>query len=220
MMDTSIKVTGKGSVHIVPDVTQVDITIDRVYKDYAEAYTKAKYNSEWIGKILEYNKMNPKLAKTLKMDISEHTHSKYDSNNHYIGQVVDGYALDQRVRIDMEKNNVLLNCLVKGFGKFIEGAEIHIGYTVKDMRPYQLKMIERAVKDAREKARIMLAALDCELGDLINIKYSNDYTTVFHEARTYNCAQDCKASTPESLDITPEDLVSSEEVEVVWEIDN
>ena len=219
-METTIKVTGKGSVHIVPDVTQVDITIDRIYDDYAEAYAKAKHNTEWIVKVLEYNKMNPKLAKTLKMDISEHTHAKYDSNNHFIGYVVDGYALDQRVRIDMEKNNVLLNNLVKGFGKFIEGAEIHIGYTVKDMRPYQLKMIERAVKDAREKATIMLSALGCDLGDLVNIEYGNHFMTVFHEARTYNCAQDCKASTPESLDITPEDLVSSEEVEVVWEIDN
>lgn len=219
-METTIKVTGKGSVHVVPDVTQIDITIDRVYKDYAEAYEKGKYNSEWIKKVLEFNKMNAKLAKTLKMDISEHTHSKYDANGHYLCQVVDGYALDQRVRIDMDKDNVLLNKLVKGFGKFIDGAEIHIGYTVKDMRPYQLKMIERAVKDAREKAEIMLKALGCSLGNLVNIDYGNHFMTVFHEARTYNCAQDCMASTPESLDITPEDLVSSEEVEVVWAINN
>jgi len=219
-MNTTIKVTGKGSVHVIPDVTQIDITVDRVYSDYKEAYDKAKYNSEWIGNVLSYNKMNPKLAKTLKMDISEHTHSKYDAHDHYIGQVVDGYALDQRVRINIDKNNVLLNKLVKGFGKFIEGAEIHIGYTVKDMRPLQLKMIERAVTDAREKATIMLSALDCKLGDLVNIDYGNHYMSVFHEARTYNCADDCKASTPESLDITPEDLSSSEEVDVVWAIEN
>lgn len=32
-METTIKVTGKGSVHFVPDVTQLEINIDRVYLD-------------------------------------------------------------------------------------------------------------------------------------------------------------------------------------------
>ena len=223
-METTIKVTGKGSIHIVPDVTQLDINIDRVYKDYAEAYAKGKYNSEWMCRILDFNKLNVKLVKTLRMDINEHTHAKYDALDHYVGQVVDGYALYQKFRINLDKNidkdNVLLNCIIKGVGKFIEGAEVNVGYTVKDMRPYQLKMIERAVKDAREKAKIMLTALGCSLGDVVNIDYGDREMTVFHQARTYNCADDCKASTPESLDITPDDLVSSEEVDVTFGINN
>lgn len=223
-METTIKVTGKGSVHVVPDVTQLDINVDRVYNDYAQAYAKGKDNSEWMCKILTFNKLNEKMVKTLRMDIDEHTHAKYDAHDHYIGQVVDGYSLTQRFRINIDKaidkDNVLLNCIIKGVGKFIDGAEVNVGYTVKDMRPYQLKMIERAVKDAREKASIMLNALGCSLGDLVHIDYGDREMHVFHQARTYNCAADCKASTPESLNITPDDLVSSEEVDVTWAINN
>lgn len=54
-MNNTIHVTGSGAVHLVPDVTRLEITIDRVYETYEDAYLKAKENSKWICNILEYN---------------------------------------------------------------------------------------------------------------------------------------------------------------------
>ena len=54
----------------------------------------------------------------------------------------------------------------------LKQAEISIGYTVRDPRPSQLKMLERAVKDAKEKATIMAKACDCKLGLVKEIDYS------------------------------------------------
>ena len=62
-MENKIHVTGKGSVHVVPDVTRLTISVDRVYKTYEEAYLKAKKNSKWICDILEYNHKSGKMAK-------------------------------------------------------------------------------------------------------------------------------------------------------------
>jgi len=52
-MENTIKVTGRGSVHVVADVTRLKISVDRVYVDYETAYLKAKENNKWICDILE-----------------------------------------------------------------------------------------------------------------------------------------------------------------------
>ena len=51
MSESTIKVVGTGSIHVVPDVTRLEISIDRVLKSYDEAYECAKENSAWMVKI-------------------------------------------------------------------------------------------------------------------------------------------------------------------------
>lgn len=213
-----IKVIGKGSVHIIPDVTRITVSIDRIYKDYETAYKKTTENNQWIGKILEFNKIKSDTAKTVHMDISEHTHPIYDARDHVIGHEVDGYALDQRVRIDLGIDNVLLNNIVKGIGEFVDGATVSIGYTVKDSRPAELKMLERCVKDAKEKAEIMALASGGKLGACTSMNYGFGHVSIFAEARNYHSCAEMAQSTPDSLDITPEDLAISDEVETEWEL--
>lgn len=212
----TIHVTGRGAVHVVPDVTRLEIRVDRVYATYEDAYQIAKENSKWICEILEYNGKSGKMAKTTRMDISEHSVSKYDSHGNHIGYVADGYSLDQKVRIDLGIDNVLLNKIVRGIGKFVEGADIHIGYTVLDPRPAQLRMLEKAVKDAKEKAEIMAKALGCELGSVVSIDYGYQDISVYAEARNIHNNAEAMACSSDSLDITPEDLSVSDTVQVEW----
>ena len=146
--DRTIKVSGRGRIYVVPDVTRLLITVKSVFKTYAEAYQQAKENSSWMIKVLECNNKNGKLAKTICLDITDHTISEYDDDDHYIGQIKDGFDLEQRFKVDLEIDTVLLNKIVRGVGKFIPDAQISIGYTIQDPRPFQLKMLERAVKDA------------------------------------------------------------------------
>lgn len=69
-MDNTITVTGRGSIHVIPDVTRLEVTVRGIFETYDVAY--AKDNSAWMVKILEYNKLNGKLTKTKNLDISEH----------------------------------------------------------------------------------------------------------------------------------------------------
>ena len=59
------------------------------------------------------------------------------------------------VKIDLGMDNILINKVVQLNGIYLKQAEINIGYTVKDSRPSQLKMLDRAVKDAKEKEDVM-----------------------------------------------------------------
>lgn len=62
----TISVKGRGDIHVVPDVTRLEISVESVFKSYEEAYEQAKSNSSWMVQILEYNKLNGKLAKTIR----------------------------------------------------------------------------------------------------------------------------------------------------------
>lgn len=220
MNEATISVQGKGAIHVVPDVTRLEITIERVFPDYQKAFAQAKENSSWLVKILEFNKKPGKLAKTVKFDITDHEENEYDEKGHYIGKVCEGFDLEQRVKIDLPIDNLLTNNIVRGVGKFIPGAQINIGYTVQDPRPHQLKMLARAVKDAKEKAEIMADATGCKLGKVVNINYHYSNVTVYSQARNIHDSKEAFASTTDSLDITPEDLVMSDTVDVTFELVN
>ena len=217
-MDNTITVTGRGSIHVVPDVTRLEVTVRGVFETYDVAYAKAKDNSAWMVKILEYNKLNGKLAKTKNLDISEHYVTKYDKYGKVTGSEKDGYSLHQEIKIDLGMDNVLLNKIIRGVGKFIAGAQINVGYTVQDPRPHQLKMLERAIKDATEKATIMASAAKCKLGDVNSINYSRQDIHVYSQARNIHSNEEAMSCNAESLDITPDDLVVSDDVTVIWEL--
>lgn len=214
----TITVTGRGSIHVVPDVTRLEVTIESIFMTYDEAYQQAKENSKWMVQILEYNHKDGNLAKTIRFDISDHTISEYDDNDHYVGQIKDGFELTQRFKIDLDMNSDLLNKIVRGVGKFIKDAQISIGYTIQDPRPFQLKMIERAVKDATEKAKIMAEAAGCKLGSVVNILYNHQEITVYSEARNIHSNKEAMACDSNSLKISPDDLSMNDNVKVEWEL--
>lgn len=220
MEEATITLQGKGAIHVVPDVTRLEVKIDQWFADYGKAYEQARESSAWMVKILEYNKKPGKLAKTVRLDIGDYTENEYDDDGNFIRTVKKGYTLDQRIKIDLPIDNLLVNCIVRGIGKFIPSSQINIGYTLQDQRPSELKMLARAVSDAKEKATIMAEAAGCTLGRLISIEYGNQNIHVMSQARNIHSNTEAKASTSDSLDITPEDLVISDTVHATFAVEN
>ena len=220
MDEKLITVTGRGSIHVVPDVTRVELTLASIHESYEEAYTQAKDNTDALVKIMNEVKLDPTLPKTIHLDIDKKFENQYDKYHNYTGEKFIGFRLDHKIKIDLGMDNVLLNSIVKSIGKKLKQAEIGISYTVKDPRPAQLKMLDRAVKDAKEKAEIMAKALGCTLGLVKDINYSVHEVHIYSEARNIHGAEEAMCCNTESLDITPDDLSVSDDVTVVWYLSN
>lgn len=218
--EKTITVSGRGNIHIVPDVTRVEIKIISLFDTYEIAYQMAEDNLRDIKKIMVNNKLDTKLPKTIHFNICKQTRSKYDKYHNYEGEEFIGYELSQTIKIDLGMDNKLLTKVVREIGGNLTDVELNIGYTVRDPRPHQLKMLERAVKDATEKARIMAQAAGCSLGLVKTIDYSEKEIHIYSQAR--NIAEPCDAAkcTESSLDITPEDLCAGEDVVVTWYLSN
>ena len=220
MNENLITLTGCGSVHVVPDVTRIELKLASLHESYEEAYTQAKENTDALVGIMNEVKLDPKLPKTNSLDINKKFESQYDKKHEYVGDKFVGFQLNHRVKIDLGIDNVLLNSIVKLIGQRLKQAEIDISYTVKDPRPAQLKMLERAVKDAKEKAEIMTQALGCKLGPVKEINYGVQEIHIYSQARNIHNAEEAMCCQAESLDITPDDLSASDKVTVVWYLAN
>lgn len=88
MSESTISVQGKGAIHVVPDVTRLEVTIEQWFENYPKAYEQAKENSAWMVKILECNKKSGKLAKNIKFNIEDYTENEYDDDGHFIGKKI------------------------------------------------------------------------------------------------------------------------------------
>lgn len=216
MEENLIRVTGSGTIHVVPDVTRVELSLVSLHDSYEEAYKQAKSDTDKLREMMEELKLDTTLPKTKSLDINKKSNSNYDRNNHYVGETFLGFELRHYVKIDLGMDNVLLNSLVRLIGCKLKQAEINIGYTVKDPRPAQLKMLERAVKDAKEKATIMATASGCKLGAVNHIDYSVNELHVYSQARSIHDCDEAMCCEESSLDITPDDLAASDSVTVAW----
>lgn len=218
--EETITVTGRGNIHIVPDVTRIELQIKCIFDTYDTAYKMAEENLKDIADVMTSCGLSVKLPKTTMFAIDKSYHNIYDEG-HYTGeQELDGYELMQHIKIDLGMDNKLLTKVVKSIGENMTEVEINIGYTVKDPRPHRLKMLERAVKDATEKAHIMAEAAGCSLGLVKNIDYSENELHVYSQTR--NICGPCEAAvcTESSLEITPDDLVGGEDVTITWFLKN
>ncbi len=220
MKENIIRVTGNGTIHVVPDVTRIELSLVSIHDSYEDAYKQAKNDTDKLKKIMEELKLDVSLPKTKSLDINKKTSNDYDGNNHYKGQIFLGFELNHNVKIDLGIDNVLLNSFIRLIGKKLKQAEINIGYTVKDPRPTQLKMLERAVKDAKEKATIMAKASGCKLGAVNRIDYSVHELHIYSQARNIHGADEAVCCEESSLNITPDDLAVSDTVTVEWYLCN
>lgn len=211
-----ITVTGNGQVHVEPDITRLEINLQSIHDTYEDAYTQAKSDTERLGEIMKELSLDTSLPKTIRFDIDKKTRREYDKYGNMKADKFIGFGLDHLVKIDLGMDTVLLNKVVRLVGQYLKQAEIKIGYTVRDPRPSQLKLLERAVKDAKEKAEIMAKACGCRLGVVREINYSVQELHIYSQARQIHEAQEAFYCDEDSLDITPDDLAVTDQVTVSW----
>lgn len=216
MNERLITVTGHGTVHVVPDITRIELSLVSIHDTYDAAYAQAKADVDRLHNIMDAVKLDANIPKTIRLDIEKKTRSEYDKNDHYKGEIFLGFELNHKIKIDLSMDTLLLNNVIKLIGKKIKQAEINIGFTVKNSRIPQLTMLERAVNDAKDKATIMAQACGCALGPVKSIDSSFHELHIYSQARNIHNADEAMSCSPTSLDIKPDDLALSDNVEVVW----
>ena len=220
MEKNTITVTGRGAIHVEPDITRIELSLISLHDTYEEAYSQTKSDVDKLQSIMESVKLPKSQPKTVRLDIDKKTISEYDKYKNYKGEKFIGFTLTHIVKIDLGMDTVILNSIIRKIGEYLKQAEIKIGYTVKDARPAQLKMLERAVKDAKAKAEIMALAAGCKLGECLNIDYGFNELHIYSQARTIHECSEASCCTPNSLDITPDDLEAQDNVNVTWALIN
>ncbi len=211
-----ITVTGTAETRLNPDVTRLAVDVRSVHPTYEEAYKVADANLQELAAILKAQSLDPALAKTSSFNIVQKTRAKYDEHRNYIGEERIGYELQQTMHMDLGMDKRQLAALVHAIGVQMTDTEINIMFMCSSTRDAQLDLMEKASRDAREKATRMAAGADCKLGKVLSISGSSQPVVLYSKARRMNSMADAMFCTEESLDITPEELRLSEQVTITY----
>lgn len=217
-----ITVTGKASTQVAPEITRLTISISSKRDTYAELYQLTSDNIREIGNIVEKQGLSRKLPKTISFNIEKNEVPKYDNKHNRIGYEQKGFVFKQHIQLDLGMDVSLVSSVIWQIGKLLPDAEISIDYTIKDTRAIELQLLEKAILDAHEQAKIMATAAGCKLG---SVKLIGNPNITFNHIRQLKISKamsdrECysidKYFEEPKLDFNPDDVEFKQSVNVTW----
>ena len=208
----TINVNGMAQGEYEPDQMVISLTIERenetspdlARKRVAEIVDRVISSLEKIG-------VEEDDIQTTNYDL----HPEYDWTRN--GKVFRGYSVTYRMKVilrDFDKAGRVLDTCIKS-GAFVDGVYFEISKERREEIRNQL--LAEAARDAKEKAEIIVSALDGKLGNLISINYNNYQYT--YKRCVYNGENFVKALSYDTpTQILPGDLTISVELSVTFEV--
>ncbi|MDO4198898.1 MAG: SIMPL domain-containing protein [Erysipelotrichaceae bacterium] len=212
-MERTIRVNGKGSLKVAPDMLRVSIHQSEVRKTYDEAYSASSVSKAEINKAFEELGIDSKLLKTSYLNINEERVS-YKKNDQYLTKKV-GYRYNHEMFILLDLDHEMLAKVFDRLSKLECTPEINLSSTLKDPESSKNELIGNAVKDSKIKAEVLCEALGVKLGEVKEINYSWGRLEIYED-----CAVEAKMMcTGKGMDMSFDDINLEDTVTVVWTIE-
>lgn len=215
-MERTIRVTGRGRIAVRPDTIELNISVSKVYPEYAAAMEASAEMTEILKVAVRQAGFDSSELKTTKFSINTNYEGAYDKNGNWKNQF-NGYRFDHNLVLRFDADNEKLGRMLWELSDCGADAVVSINHTVKDPEPIRNELLAAAVKDSRAKAEVLAKASGVELGEIINVDYS------WGEMQIYNRTMDDMAfgSVAEKsidMDIEADDINLQDTVTVIWSI--
>ncbi len=221
-MEKTIKVTGKGTIKIKPDLIRFYIDLNGIKKEYEETVKESTRQSEKIVALFEEIGFKKTDIKTTGFNVFTSYESYQDKEDNCWKQRLVGYEFNHNMKVEFKNDNKILSKVLTAFSKSDINCNFHFDYTVKSTEKEKNKLLGLAVQDSMNKAKVLAEGAGVELGEILSIDYSwsqVDFVspTVYRNdgvmmKRSMNTVEEA------ALDYTPEDITTSDTVTVVYEI--
>lgn len=215
----TIRVTGKGSVSVKPEITCLKITFEGVYKDYEETVKQSAEKTKLLREAIEKSGLPGEDLKTKDFSIDSEYERYRDHNNDYKKRFI-GYKFYHRTEIQFPNDNKMLGRILYELSVCSVKVEFSIDYTVKDKDSVKREALKRAVENSRLKAEIMTTAAGVKLGEVQSIDYSwgeiNIRTSPIEMLQM--SSKSILAEPSYDIDIEPDDIDVADTVTIIWEI--
>lgn len=218
-----IRVTGKGTIKVKPDVTRISVTLTGCYREYGETLKRSAEDTEALKDLLEKLGFERGEVRTLSFNVNTKNESYQDRDRNWKQRFV-GYEFRHILKVEFDSDNERLGKVLYALAndKGIQ-PEFRLSYTVKDPEASKNLLLGRAVEDAKAKAEVLSRAAGVELKVIESIDYSwgeiTFETSPMRNEMLMKCG-DAEACYDESyaMDVEPDDIEASDTVTVVWSI--
>lgn len=219
-MERTIKVSGTGNVKLKPDKTIISMSFSNVLPSYDQTLKASARDIKIVKEAFEKAGIEKASLKTKYFNVDTHYESYRDENNNYKSRF-DGFEYSQSLIYEFGIDNVLLGKILYQLSLLPVHPEFRIAYGIKDANKAKNELLSNAVKDAKEKAKIIAHAANLTLDEIITIDYS--WVNVEFISRDYDIcgpAGGCEKGRPASIDIDiePDDIEKSDDVSVVFKV--
>ena len=205
-MDKILKVKGFGEVAVRPEEIAVCLTISKVDKNIQSAISGVELEKRTVIK----DAISIGLKKENIIFSGYNVRQEYE----YVQNLrkYRGFKVTEIVEIKFDFDTNLLGNLIQTISSHI--APVLSVYFLADRKNYEDLLLEKAVKDAESKAKILAKASKTKLKGIKNIFYGvNDEATVSYR-QTEGALRSASFN-----DMSVDDIEFSESVVVEWEIE-
>lgn len=174
-----ITVTGTGEAVVIPDVAQVDFTVTEQGATVTEAQTKATEKANAALEYLKQQGIEDKDVKTTYYSVNP----RYEYNNQSCAYgmpcppvssspKIIGYEVSQSVQVKI-RDTAKAGQVLEGLGSLNVQNISGPNFTVDDEDAVRAEAREAAIKEAREKAKVLAKQLGVRLGKTVSF-YENE----------------------------------------------
>lgn len=218
MEERVISVKGKGKASIPPDTIEINMILTTLKPTYEEAMNAASRDLDELRLCLRSAGFDKKDIKTTNFRVDTKYENISDANGNY-RRVFVGYEVTNNLRIEFEQNAMMLTRVLNALAGCKSTPEFSIRYKVKDDTEVKDLLLERAVEDARSKAKVMAEAAGVRLGKVLSIDYSGSDIQLYRDIYSMNKNLISTGGAP-NIDLQPDDIDVEDTVTVVWRMES
>ncbi|MFR1708659.1 MAG: SIMPL domain-containing protein [Clostridium sp.] len=218
MDDRTIRVKGLGKASVPPDTIEINMILTTVKPNYEEAMNAASRDLDELRGCLRSAGFDKRDIKTTNFRVDTKYESVTDPNGNF-KRVFVGYEVTNNLRIEFDQNSMRLARVLSALSSCSATPEFSIRYKVKDDTEIKNLLLERAIDDARMKAKVMAEAAGVRLGKVISIDYSFGDIQLYKDVYTMDKSLLATGQAP-IIDIEPDNIDIEDTVTVVWRIEN
>ena len=206
-----MKVQGKGRLAVEPDIVTMSFDVETKSHDYAETLRKLNTRTEDLRTSMKTAGIDRTELKTTNFNVSIDT--QYKGGEH----IFAGYSASHCLQIELPVDKELMNRILRHIAKGHSGAKIKISFSVKDKETLRKRVLAEAVRVAKTNASALAEAAGVTLGKIHQIDYGWAEIHIYDREASMVC-QPALESPDYDADIEPEDVVSEDNVTLVYEI--
>ena len=207
----TIRVTGKGRATAPVDRVVLRLEVSAQEMDYEDAVNELNRRVQRLRKDVSKAGAPVEELKTTSFSVDAQTHWDNEGKE----RLFLGYRARHHMVLELAWDQDQLNLLLRQLAKGKSCADLRIGFTVSDQEALKEAALADAVQSARRQAEILARAAGVTLGALQSIEHS--WAEVRFERRNMDyCLEEARGAP--MADVDPEDIDTSEEATLVWEI--
>lgn len=215
--ESVVEVRGTASLKAIPKIASLQIPISVEMKEYKECSDSLMKKLNILQKELKKIGVDEKQLKSTGFSIQE----DFSYNN---GREKDGYKGFAQMLIKDQHDSPLLKEVIQVLRAHETTYTLAFILSKEQKDSLTAKLIEIAVEDATQKARMLAKASKIILGDIVEIKYGENYSYggdnfLLQEVVYSDSSQAPSYNVVQQLNLTPKEVSLQKGVLIKWAID-